>query len=266
MSFVLFNNEFIKKEDLSFYDVERFRVADACFESMLWNNGSIPLLTGHQTRLDSACTLFDFQSYNISLSAINGLVKTNKISSNYARVRLSLIRRNGRNYQSVGQETNVLIEADPLDEIFQAVESLGTYPNWKKPASPFGAFKHSNALIYVMARQYAQKHNYDEVVLLNQDDEIIEASSSNVFFIKDEKIYSPGIESGGVRGVCQEYIVNFFDVKEVNLSESKLMEADEIFLSNAVQVMRPVKNYLNRRLSTSFTESLIDRIKLRLAV
>lgn len=266
MSFVLFNHTLTRKEDLSFYDVERFRVADACFESILWVDGRTPLLEGHQKRLDKACARFGFESHTISIDSLNKLAELNQIASGYARVRVSVIRKSGKNYAPTGRASNILIEIEVLKDIFNHVQQLGLYKTWKKSITPFSDFKHSNALLYVMAKQFAQANDMDEVLLYNDKEQLIEASSSNFFFVSDQQIYCPKRENGGVNGVSQGYIINFFNVKEVYVSESMLETADEIFLSNAVQLIQPVEKYVNRSLSTTFTKGLIKQIKLNLQV
>lgn len=261
MHFVLFNGQIIEKKNLSFYDVERFRVADACFESMLWIDGRIPLLDGHQKRLDEVCTYFGFDSHKISLDSINQLAKIEKIKTNYRRVRVSVIRSQGKNYTPLGKESNLLVEMEELEDLFLPIQKLGLYRELRKSVSPFSRFKHSNALLYVMARQFALKNNFDEVLLFNDNNQIIEASSSNLFFIRDQEIYTPNRNDGGVTGVCQERLINLFGAKEVKVTEQIVQDADEIFLSNAVQLIEPVTSFLNRKLDVVHTKKLIAKLK-----
>jgi len=261
MHFVLFNGQIIEKKNLSFYDVERFRVADACFESMLWIDGRIPLLDGHQKRLDEVCTYFGFDSHKILLDAINQLAKIEKIKARYGRVRVSVIRSQGKNYTPLGKESNLLVEMEELDVLFSPIQKLGLYSELRKSISPFSRFKHSNALLYVMARQFALKNNFDEVLLFNDNNQIIEASSSNLFFIRGTEIYTPKRNDGGVAGVCQESLINLLGAKEVKVTEQMVQDADEIFLSNAVQLIQPVISFLNRKLDVGHTNKLIAKLK-----
>lgn len=261
MHFVLFNGQIIEKKNLSFYDVERFRVADACFESMLWIDGRIPLLDGHQKRLDEVCNYFGFDSHKISLDSINQLAEMEKINTNYGRVRVSVIRSQGKNYTPLGKESNLLVEMEELDGLFSPIQKLGLYSELRKSISPFSRFKHSNALLYVMARQFALKNNFDEVLLFNDNNQIIEASSSNLFFIRGTEIYTPKRNDGGVAGVCQESLINLLGAKEVKVTEQMVQDADEIFLSNAVQLIQPVTSFLSRKLDIGQTNKLIAKLK-----
>lgn len=263
MQIICLNHKFIKKDELSFYDVERFRVADACFESMLYINGQIPLLVAHQNRLDQACKIFHFDSCNIPFDKIFELLNRNGLADKMARVRLSIIRSSGNNYRPEGKEVQLLLECSPLNEIFKPIQQLGVYSDLLKQHNPIASIKHSNALLYVLATQFAAANSYDDVLLKNTQGLYIEASSSNLFFIVDDEIYTPKNESGCVLGVCRNYLLNFLDVRQVNVGDELLSSADEIFLSNGIQLIQSVKKYGEKKLKSSRTDTIIQNIKTK---
>ena len=266
MQIICFNHKFIKKDELSFYDVERFRVADACFESMLYINGQIPLLAEHQNRLDQACKIFQFNSYDIPIAKIFELLDRNGLGDKMARVRLSIIRSLGNNYRPEGNETQLLLECSPLKEIFKPIQRLGVYSDLLKQDNLIASVKHSSALLYVLATQFAATNNYDDVLLKNTQGLYIEASSSNLFFIIDDEIYTPKNESGCVLGVCRNYLLNFLDVRQVNVEDDLLSSADEIFLSNGIQLIQSVKKYGKKELKSIRTDTIIQNIKTKLVL
>jgi branched-chain amino acid aminotransferase len=265
MQFISFNDEIIVANHLNFYQVERFRVADACFESMLYINGRIPLLSYHQERLNKTCQLLAYNSYHISLELIQLLLSKNKLNQKKARVRISLVRKAGFNYKPKGLAVHVLIEVSEIDEIFNSVNKLGLFKNFKKPINPLSQVKSANALIYVMALNYAQENSLDDVLIQNECNYWIEASSSNLFFIKNKQLFTSKEDSGCVLGVARIFLINLLGAQCVDITEKCLEEADEIFLSNAVQLIKPVITFRNRTLSTLETIKLMDRTEQKLA-
>lgn len=266
MQIICFNHKFIRKDELSFYDVERFRVADACFESMLYINGQIPLLAEHQNRLDLACKIFQFNSYDIPIAKILELLNRNGLADKMARVRLSIIRKSGNNYKPEGSETQLLLECSPLNEIFKPIQQLAVYSDLLKQHNPIASIKHSNALLYVLATQFAAANNFDDVLLKNTQGLYIEASSSNLFFIVDHEIYTPKNESGCVLGVCRSFLLNFLNVRLVNVGDDLISSADEIFLSNGIQLIQSVKKYGGKKLNSTHTDAIIQQIKAKLVL
>jgi len=266
MQIICFNDKFIRKDELSFYDVERFRVADACFESMLYINGQIPLLAEHQNRLDQACKTFQFNSCDIPIAKILKLLDRNGLADKTARVRLSIIRSSGNNYRPEGSETQMLLECSAVKEIFKPIQKLGVYSNLLKQHNSIASIKHSNALLYVLATQFGAANDYDDVLLKNTQGHYIEASSSNFFFIVDHKIYTPNNESGCVLGVCRNFLVNFLDIKMVEVNDDLLTSADEVFLSNGIQLIQSVKKYGEKELKSTQTDTIIQHIKAKLAI
>jgi len=264
MEFVSLNGQITPKDQLNFYDLERFRVADACFESMLYTHGHIPLLALHQERLTQTCVLLKFADCQISFTEIERLLAENKLTFGMARIRFSVVREKGVNYLPLGSEIQVLIEIFALKEIFKLVNNLGYFSDFEKSRNALSAIKSSNALIYVLAKQYATENHYDEVLIANEQKQWIEASSSNIFVVKNKQLFTAKEDSGCVNGVCKSFLINFLDVKFVELTDFVINGADELFLSNAVKLIQPVSQLDGKTLETNFTKELIERVKLKL--
>lgn len=261
MEFVVFNNEIIPKEKLNFYSLERFRYADACFESMLFINGKIPLLKYHQKRLNKTCTFLGFQQNNISIGSIQKLVEQQQKNTKFWRIRYSLVRAEGANYLPHGNKVNTLIECQALNNIFKEIDNLGLYSQIKKPINLYAQYKTANTLLYVKAKQFARHNNYDEVLLLNDENKWIESSSSNIFAIVNNEIYTTKKNSGAVVGTSQKFIKNNFKVKTTKMDSIFLSEVNELFLTNGVQIIQSVKMLNNKKLQCSKTQEIINKVK-----
>jgi branched-chain amino acid aminotransferase len=84
-------------------------------------------------------------------------------------------------------------------------------------------------------------------LVLNQHERICDATIANIFWVKDEKIFTPSLGEGCVAGVMRKKILELptpnsgFLVQESVLTEDILLQADEVFLTNAVTGIRWVK-------------------------
>jgi branched-subunit amino acid aminotransferase/4-amino-4-deoxychorismate lyase len=99
--------------------------------------------------------------------------------------------------------------------------------------SPLAGVKSCNYLENLLALEEAQKRGFDEAVRLNEKGEIVSASTANIFWVKDEKIFTPHLETGCLAGTTRELLVENFPVTETGSKIKELSKADEIFLTSA---------------------------------
>ena len=79
----------------------------------------------------------------------------------------------------------------------------------------------------------------DEFIFLNTKGEITEGSTTNIFFVKNNKIYTPCTKSGLLNGIMRDYIIENYEVVEKIIVPKDLSEFDEVFLTNSLMgVMR----------------------------
>ena len=83
-----------------------------------------------------------------------------------------------------------------------------------------------------MARIEAEERELFDVILLNEKKEISETSSANIFWQKDNKIYTPALSTGIVAGTVREEFIKNNEVFEVTEGIKELIDADEIFMTN----------------------------------
>jgi branched-chain amino acid aminotransferase len=68
---------------------------------------------------------------------------------------------------------------------------------------PLTRFKTCNRLPYVLARQEAQEAGADDALLLNHDGHAVESSCANLFWIQNDVILTPPLDSGPLDGVTR---------------------------------------------------------------
>lgn len=91
----------------------------------------------------------------------------------------------------------------------------------------------------------AKVDGFQEVYFENTKGYICEGSLSNLFFVKDNIIYTPSLECGLLNGVLRRWILESFDVKEGFYKKDDLYNSDEIFLTNSLMGVMRVVNIEN---------------------
>lgn len=105
--------------------------------------------------------------------------------------------------------------------------------------------KVGNYLVAVLAMEQARAHGADEALIVDAEDHVLEGSSSNFFWAKDGRLFTPAEDEGILPGITRGAILEIaaarglrVDFRTPTLSE--LLEADELFLSSSIRELLPV--------------------------
>lgn len=99
----------------------------------------------------------------------------------------------------------------------------------------------------VLARQEAAEQGADEALLLNTQGNVACAATANVFSVREGRLYTPPVAAGALPGTLRALVSEEFAPKlgcglhVTQLSETALREADEVFLTNALMGVMPVR-------------------------
>ena len=107
------------------------------------------------------------------------------------------------------------------------------------------AVKTGNYLNNILARMEAQKLGANDAIMVNPWGQLTESTTSNLFFVKDERVLTPEKDCGILSGITREKIIQLAHENGIALDEGKwpgeeLFKADEIFLSGTVKKIMPV--------------------------
>ena len=102
----------------------------------------------------------------------------------------------------------------------------------------------------------ANKEGFNEVVFLNIYGNIAEGATSNIFIIKDKKIYTPKISDGILPGVVRNWVIENFKVCEKHLNKKDLYSADEVFITNSVLGIMKVVQFEEKKYNTNVVEKI----------
>lgn len=124
--------------------------------------------------------------------------------------------------------------------------------------SPLTNVKSCNYLENLLAFEEAHKRGFSEAVRLNEKGEIAGVCLANIFWIIDNEIFTPSLETGCLAGTTRNFLMQNFAVREVRSGLEVLEKADGIFLTSAGIGVAKVETFGNQ----CFTPTeVFDRIK-----
>lgn len=112
--------------------------------------------------------------------------------------------------------------------------------------SPLVTIKSTNYLENILAKEEALRNGADEGLWLNTKGYISEGTMSNLFFIKGETLFTPALGSGCLPGTRRQLMLDVAQSLQIPTCQdlypfSDLLLADEIFMTNALMGMMPVR-------------------------
>lgn len=238
-----------------------FRYGDGLFETIKVYKGAALLWPLHMQRLQNGMDTLgirrpaDFTGH--LLQQVLELCQHNRCSDS-ARVRIAL-------YRQVNDDAGWVVEAQPLAaDAFAWHEEgwqLGVYRAVQKPVDILANLKTANYLLYTMAARAAQQQQVNECVVMNASNHVCDGSRTNIFLVQQQRLITPALTEGCVAGVMRNYLLQYcreqhLPVCERAVEAAELEMADEVFLTNAIQGLRWVRNYGKVRYGNTFSRTL----------
>lgn len=123
----------------------------------------------------------------------------------------------------------------------------------------------------VLARFEMPSLATEEGIFVNAAGHIVEGVTSNVFWVKDNKLYTPALKTGALNGITRQLIMSLMPTIEGEFTKQELEQADECFITNAVQELVPIKSLENtlfkgatgsvyQKLYTAYQQLLEERL------
>ena len=244
------------------------RYGDGLFESMRWENDRISLGDFHFERLFHGLDILQMErppdfTADYLFTQIRELCKKN--GQETARIRLNVFREESPALFPENNRPQFIIEMADLPESNPTPLRVTVFDDEKKSTGILSNLKTNNYLTFIMAVKYAYQNGFDDALILNTRDGICEATSSNVFFIKDRSVFTPPLSEGCVAGVMRRHLLKRlpglgFSVHEVPVTREMVSEMDEVFLTNAIRGIRPVKCIANCEYTKKLTEAIVGSL------
>lgn len=256
-------------------DNRGLRYGDGLFETMKLIKQRISLSDLHFQRLFDGLRILKIEipaylTIEFLYEQIQNVCQKNSISE-AARVRVNVFRGKGELKEKVVQ-SDTIIQAWPLPESHSTFNNEGlmieVYPHARKSCDLFSNLKSNNYLPYVMAANFARENNLDDCLLLNSRERICDATIANIFWVKDNNIYTPPLSEGCVGGVMRKYLLanisGGLQITEKPLEIEDLNTADECFLTNAVYGIQWVKQFRRTLYQNQISSGLYRQIQEKL--
>ncbi|WP_299760678.1 aminotransferase class IV [uncultured Pontibacter sp.] len=244
--FILYNNQLIPEQYLCIPISDRaFQYNDGFFETAIVVNGVIRFWPEHLQRMREAATVLDLQLpdyfFQTAFKEQLLLLAQQENAINYARLKLKVWRSGEGLYTPQTNQVYWYATLQQAAPAPQAALHIGICQNVNTVCTPLSHFKGPNAQLYVLAGLEKKAHQHDDMLLLTQQGMIGELISSNIFWLKDNVLFTPGLTSGCVNGILRRNIIKWCTSQQIKVQEvlqnlDQLQHADAVFSANVTGI------------------------------
>jgi len=249
---------------------------DAVFETIRVNGNKILFFEDHYFRLMASMrimrmripmefTLEYLEKQILDTIASHGLPKNLSI-----RIKLTVYRDSDGLYTPNENKTGFFISIKKINTPFYQLNSLTDnkyeielFKDHLVAADLLSTLKTNNRAINILAGIFAKENKYDNILLLNTDKKVIEASNGNLFLIKGNTLKTPPTKDGCISGILKKQLLRIlakntdFIVEESSISPFELQKADELFITNVISGITSVGKYRKKEFKNTHTQKIL---------
>lgn len=216
------------------------------FETFRTYDGKVFLWEEHWNRLTQA--LGDFHiampyDQKTILAAVGVLTSANDNEDGYFRLNISAGIHDIGLQPSSYKVPVVILFRKALPTMYRGKEKsavwLQTVRNSPESGKRHKSHHYANN---IHARFEVESLASHEGIFLTSEGFIAEGITSNVFWSKDGRLYTSSLKTGILAGITREWVINNSPLKVVEglFTKEAIEEADEVFITNAVQEIIPI--------------------------
>jgi branched-chain amino acid aminotransferase len=219
------------------------------FETMRSRNSVVFALDDHLDRLfNSAKVLGIPHTYerDYIVDAIMQTLTANELSD--ARIRLTLTG-GPTGVSAEKQKGTLVVTATPFEPYaaeYYEKGALAVLCQFRQnPTDPTCGHKTCNYLSRLLALDGARQRGAVESLWFTTDNHLAEGCVSNVFIVKDSKVFTPPLSTPVLPGIARKHVLqmaaeNAIEVTEKDLFINDLLSADEVFITNTIMQILPI--------------------------
>ncbi|NQY04539.1 MAG: aminodeoxychorismate lyase [Halieaceae bacterium] len=217
---------------------------DGLFETLLCVDGKLLFPERHQVRLEQGFHQLGFNGPAPDLEALISPATEAIAQSTAAVLRLTLTRSAGLRGYAPGDGTahRCVLRLTPLnhDPLSEPVPlSLGVAGIRLAHQPALAGIKHLNRLEQVLIKSETLPAGYQDWLVIDAQDNIVESSMANLFFVTGKHIVTPSISRSGVAGMMREQVIYAlleagYDVEARPIAYSHLCHYQHVFMTNSL--------------------------------
>ena len=273
LGFIWLDGRFVKWNQAKLHVLSHgLHYASCVFEGARIYNGKIFKLDEHTKRLFFSSKTLGFKlpyREKVINKACKEIVKKQKIKNGYLRP-----------FAWRGSEMMAISAQNTTIHVAIATWEMSTYfdkrkkfngiklktSKWIRPPSNTAPTQAKAAGLYMictLSKHIAEKKGFDDSLMLDSNGYVAESTGANIFFVKNNKLYTP-IADCFLNGITRQTVIKLAKKNNIKIIEKRilpreLLKADEIFLTGTAVEITPISQIDNKKFNVGeITKKLIS--------
>jgi branched-chain amino acid aminotransferase len=242
---VFFKGRFLADDNVPLSPADRgLTLGDGVFDTLLAVDGQLRHAALHFERLLTHAAVLRIRNaetvQSLTTAAERLLAENRFIKDRYA-LRTTLTRGAGaRGLMPPEQnQPTLLMRASPAPENPPPVHAVIARTTRRNEHSPLSRIKSINYGDNLLALLEAKDRGANEAILLNTAGDVACATAGNIFIREKGRLLTPPLSDGALDGITRRLLLEK-EGREQTLTPEHLRNADEIYITNSLQGVRPV--------------------------
>lgn len=241
-------------------------LGDGVFDTSLVRRGEMILREPHLDRLVRDAGALDIR---VDRGAVEALADQALTDAGNGSLRLTVTRgpgQRGLGYEAAGKPTLIARFAPGRLTFPQAALRLMVSDIRRNATAPTSRHKTLAYTDNIAGQHRAKAAGFDDAVYRTHEGHLACTSMANIFARFGNELVTPPLEDGVLAGVMRGWLLEHageagFSVLQTSLSLQQIERADQVFVTNSLQLLRPVKAINETTFRTKLPASLVSLLK-----
>jgi 4-amino-4-deoxychorismate lyase len=256
--FIYLNGQLVKKEEARISPFDHgFLYGMGLFETFRVYDGHPFLLDDHLERLNHGMNALNIQHRfhrEETNKLLQDLLEINHLTNAYIRLNVSAGAGDVGLQVEPYLAPNIIIFPKPLPSAGELIEKKAVLLQLERN-TPEGneRLKSHHFMNNILAKREIGNAADHEGIFLTKDGYLAEGVVSNIFWKKENILYTPALSTGILNGITRQFVIelarkNDLSVQEGLYSFEKALEAEELFVTNSIQEIVAISSFEGHKL------------------
>lgn len=230
------NGQFVPAADARIQVADRgFRFGDGVFETIRVASGVPYQWELHMARLAAGLDALRISAPSTDWKAdVKKLIASAPARDGFLRIAVSRGVGSAGYLPTADATPTTAIEWMPMSPAPTAPAKLWQSTLTRPPLSALPTnHKLAQGVSSTLALLEARDNGCDEALMLSADGNLCEVAAANVFWVKDNTVYTPALSTGCLNGSTRATVMRLINVTEVVATPDALLDAHACFIANA---------------------------------
>lgn len=217
---------------------------EGLFETFRWHGKRPEHVSSHISRLRDSSRVFKipfpYSEDHVIDRVKKAVAESGGLSGDFY-VKIALVSKGTSVFFETPSGSSLLVITKPYTQPGENV-SVCVASQRRNQSSVLLQHKTFNYMENIVSRREAVDRGFDDAVFLNTNGDLTEATSSNLFWVKEKDLFTPAVEAGLLPGITRGIALNVaktlnYKIHRGNFTLSSLLSSDFAFLTNSLRGM-----------------------------